>query len=122
MSLRLCLTFVKRLSKYFSHVEISALHAYFSRMAYKRPAKHQPLTVRFRVPQRAAILSMAARRGMTVPALLRSFVLPHIDVASDVELIQVVTPSIPQRSIVAPENRGKTERPANGSGFADRLK
>jgi hypothetical protein len=84
--------------------------------------KHQPISVRFRVSHRAALIRAAEQLGVTVPALIRSYVLPNLDLVSGIEPIQFVIPNIPTRSIVAPANRAPVESPASRSGFSEKLK
>jgi hypothetical protein len=117
--MRFCLTIVKRLSKDFSHIEISALHAYFSRMAYRRA---NPVVFRLPKPQTRALQAIASAHGLTANVFMKRLAIEQLVTANSVPTEQDVMPPIPQRSIAAPENRVKIERPASGSGFADRLK
>ena len=88
---------------------------------YEKP-KYQPYSVRFRVADKPRVAELARQRGMTIPALIRSLVLPHIAFVSVNGPEQVVIPLIPPRSIVAPANRAPQEPTVSRSGFAERTK
>ena len=89
---------------------------------YAKP-KHQPMAVRLRVAQRAAIERVAAQRGIGISTLLREIIEPYLaTVDGTVNIPSILATNVPSRSVIAPANRARIERLASGSGFADRLK
>ena len=88
----------------------------------KRKARYYPLAVRLPVAQRAAVIRLAAQRGVAISALIREALQPYVDsVNGDVNNL-LSDAAIPVRSIVAPANRAPIESPANRSGFSEKLK